>query len=332
MLYQSGLLLSIILAGAFSGTALLPMKFTKEWRFENTWLIYAICAYLLSPWLVAVLSIPHLFDVYAGAGFRPCVLTAIFGFGWGLAVVLNGLGVAMIGLSLASAIMMGSSIALGSLFPLLLKDSGQITTGPGIAILGLGVVMLVGVLLCARAGQLRGGDAKGERRSVTTRGILICLIAGTLSTLFNVALAYGDVISRQAIAHGAQPASSANAIWSLAVSAGSLPSILLCTTSLTRTRTWSLFNSNFNRNASLCVVMAVLWITGTVIYGAAAGMLGKFGAAVSWPIYMSGIILTSNVLGWITGEWRGVTGAPVRYLLSGVGVQIVSIVALGRIQ
>jgi L-rhamnose-H+ transport protein len=333
MLFPNYLLLLVIVAGAFTGTALLPMKFAAKWKFENIWLLYSICGYLVAPWIVAFVTVPHLKEVYHDAGFTACVLTAISGFGWGLAVVLNGIGVALVGLSLASAILMGSSIALGSLLPILMRDPHQLATLEGLMIVGIDFVMLAGVLLCAWAGRLRGGNDVGEAKGQSaTRGILICFIAGALSTLFNVALAYGAIITREAVAHGASHISSANAVWSLAVGAGSLPSILWCMTRLSRERGWAIFKLNFGRNASLCILMGILSITGTVIYGAATGMLGQLGTSIGWPVYMSGIILISNFWGWVTGEWRHVIGRPVYYMLSGITVQIVAILALSRIR
>ena len=322
----------VMIAGFFGGSALLPMKYARDWKFENTWLLYSIFAYLLSPWLVALFTIPHLSDVYAAAGTKACVLTALFGFAWGVAVVLNGIGVAMVGLSLALAILMGSSVAVGSLGPLLLKDPGALLSHTGLFIALWDLVMLAGVLLCAWAGELRGrAQSQEAARKVTTRGIVLCFIAGLLSTFFNLVLSYGEVISAQATAHGASAFNSANAVWSLAVSAGSLPSILWCAVKLTRARQWHLFaQCRPLRNAGLCALMGAMWIAGTVMYGAGAGMLGPLGPAVGWPIYMSGIILTSSFWGWSTGEWRGTQGQPANFMLAGIAVQIIAVVALGR--
>jgi L-rhamnose-H+ transport protein len=330
----AGVLL-VIAAGVFSGTALLPMKYTSGWKFENTWLLYSVIAYLVSPWIVALASVPQLGAVYAAAGTTACVLTALFGFAWGVAVVLNGIGVAKVGLSLALAILMGSSVAVGSLGPLLLKDPGALLTPAGRTIALWDLVMLAGVLLCAWAGELRAREQsqKVQTRKVTTRGILICLIAGLLSTFFNLVLSYGEVISKQASAHGANPFNAANAVWSLAVSAGSLPSILWCAIRLARAHEWSLFGAgHLLKNSGLCALMGAMWITGTVLYGAAARMLGPLGPAVGWPIYMSGIILTSSFWGWTTGEWRDTQRGPVDFMLAGIGVQIAAVIALGRSQ
>jgi L-rhamnose-H+ transport protein len=326
----------VVLAGAFSGTALLPMKYTGQWKFENTWAVFSLCAYLLSPWIVAFATVPHCLNVYADVGERVCLLVALSGLGWGLAVVLNGVGVALVGLSLASAILMGSSVAVGSLAAFLLRDPGGIATPAGARIVVADGVMLCGVLLCALAGYWRGKDkdkAKGNEHRVTSIGIAVCLIAGLLSTLLNVALAYGDVITKAAIAHGSNEFNAANAVWSLAVSAGAAPSLIWCAFALTRHKTWARFSlARSPLNIALCVSMAIMWITGTVLYGASANMLGLLGPAIGWPVYMSGIILISSFWGWMTGEWRGAQRRPVAVMLCGLIVQIVAMAVLAQRQ
>lgn len=330
----------VVLAGAISGTALLPMKYTVRWKFENTWAVFSLCSYLLAPWMVALATVPHLFSIYTAVGGRVCVLVALFGFGWGLAVVLNGVGVALVGLSLASAILMGSSVAVGSLAALLVREPGGIVTSAGERIVLADTVMLVGVLLCALAGHWRGRDyadrnivdpSSKDERQVTSAGITVCLIAGLLSTLLNVALAYGDLISKSAILRGSNEFNAANAVWSLAVSAGSLPSLIWCALALTRNRSWSLFVMDRSLfYFVLCLSMALMWITGTVLYGASANILGPLGPAIGWPVYMSGIILISSFWGWTTGEWRGARRRPVAVMVSGLVVQVLAITLLAR--
>ena len=331
--YQ-GVVLAII-AGILSGTVLVPMKYTTGWLFENTWLLYSMVAYLVSPWVVALATVPNLGDVYAAAGLGVCLLTGVFGFGWGLAVVLNGVGVNLVGLSLASAILMGSSVFVGSMAPLVLKDPARLDTRTGYLIIVCNVLIVIGVALCAWAGDLRGraqadGEASGRPRTIAVRGIAICLAAGLLSTMLNLALSYGDSITRHALREGSNEFHSANAVWSLAVSLGALPSLAWCTWRLSRLRQWALFtDGRWQRNALLCLGMGVLWISGTVFYGAAAGALGPLGPVVGWPIYMSGIILTASLWGWITGEWRGVRRLPVAVMTAGVVVIVIAIGLLG---
>lgn len=329
----------VVLAGAFSGTALLPMKYTAKWKFENTWAVFSVCAYLIAPWLVALITVRNVLSVYAAVGAKVCVLVAFFGFGWGLAVVLNGIGVALVGLSLASAILMGSSVAIGSLAAFLLEKPGGMATPVGRRIMSADAVMLAGVLLCALAGHWRGrvvaagnpDHSTHREQRVTSIGIIICFVAGLLSTLLNVALAYGETITHAAVDAGSSPFNAPNAVWSLAVSAGSLPSLIWCAWVLTRNRGWSCFT--IDRALTyfvLCVSMALMWITGTVLYGSSANMLGPLGPAIGWPVYMSGIILISSFWGWITGEWRGAHRRPAAVMLTGLVVQIVAITLLAN--
>src|SRR6476469_3234004 len=115
-LHLQGFLLAAV-AALLGGSTLAPMKFQRDWKFENTWLVYSLCAYVLSPWVVAIATVPRLWDVYAATGTKTIALTAVFGLGWGIAVVLNGYAVTLIGLALAVGLLMGSSIAVGSLLP-----------------------------------------------------------------------------------------------------------------------------------------------------------------------------------------------------------------------
>lgn len=322
-----GIVLTLV-AGVIGGSVLAPMKFVRGWKWENTWLLYSFSAYFLFPWLVAAATVPNLPQVYAAAGAKAVFWTGLFGFGWGLAVVLYGIAVDIVGLSLTSGIILGSSVAVGSLLPLTFLGE---PVGNWEWIAAADAVMLAGVLLCARAGGAREKARPRDPRFKT--GIVICFAAGLLSTLFNIALAYGGGISRQAVSLGADPFYAANAVWSLAVSLGSLPSLAWTLYLLKRNGTWPAFREgSAGLNAGLCVFMGALWISGTVLYGASAGLLGPLGTVVGWPIYMSAMILGNNLWGWVTGEWRGAGARPVRLMLAGIAVQILAMVLLGRLK
>src|ERR1035437_8298856 len=61
----------LILAGAMNGSFTLPMKFTKKWAWENTWLAWTIFALCIFPPLLAFLTVPSLGQVYCDAGSGP---------------------------------------------------------------------------------------------------------------------------------------------------------------------------------------------------------------------------------------------------------------------
>lgn len=51
--------------------------------------------------------------------------------------------------------------------------------------------------------------------------------------------------------------------------------------------------------------MGLLWFSSTVIYGGVSARLAEMGPILGWPLFMSAIIITSNVWGLATGEWKG---------------------------
>jgi L-rhamnose-H+ transport protein len=324
----NGLTLAL-LAGVVMGSVLVPMKLIKSWAWESVWLVYSLCAYLVCPWVVAWFTIPHLASVYGQAGWQVSIITFCLGAGWGLAVVLFGIAVDVVGLAISTALLFGSSVALGSIGALCLVDASKLRSPEGLRIVAWDMVLLLGVLLCAQAGRTRQPAATSDGQR-TRRGILIALVAGILSTLFNIVLTYGAPIQRQAVTLGADSNLAANAIWSLAVTGGSLPSIFWTIHLLRKNSTWKLYKQapDSLKNVWLCIGMGVAWISGTVLYGISTTQLGKFGTALGWPIYMSATILVGIGWGWKAGEWRGAPPRAVRLLWAGVAVQILSIVLL----
>jgi L-rhamnose-H+ transport protein len=332
-----GGLILILVAGILGGTVLAPMKYVRGWKWENLWLLYAACAYLIFPWLVGFLTVPHLVSVYGGVDGRTVLTTGAFGLAWGFAVVLYGVGADIVGLSLTSGIILGSSVALGSLLPLTFLPGAREGAASVTALVAVNAVMLFGVVLCAWAGHARESAqtsaAERPRNPRFRMGILICFGAGLLATLFNIALAYGAPIAREAQRLGADPFNASNAVWSLAVSLGSLPSLIYTTHKLRRNKTWPVYGEGRPLiNAVLCVLMGVMWISSTVLYGSAAGMLGPLGTVIGWPIYMSAMILANNFWGWATGEWRRAGARAVLLMGAGILVQIVAMVLFGRMR
>ena len=79
-------------AGACQGSFMLPTKWIKGWVWENYWLIFSSTAYLICPWILALATIPGLFDVYARVSMGSLVSVAIYGTGWGFGALTFGLG------------------------------------------------------------------------------------------------------------------------------------------------------------------------------------------------------------------------------------------------
>src|SRR5262245_4325264 len=111
--------LLVLAAGLCQGGFMAPMKFTRGWKWENAWFIFACTAYLICPWLFVALTASNVGQIYADAGARRIVLVMGMGLLWGLGALTFGLGVDALGLSVGFAVILGLAATSGTLVPLL---------------------------------------------------------------------------------------------------------------------------------------------------------------------------------------------------------------------
>ena len=328
----------IILAGILGGSVLGPIKVMRRWPFEKSWAVYSLWAYLIMPWLAALLTVPHLLSIYPQVSFRTMLICASCGLGWGCAVLLLGVAVNLIGLSLSTAILYGASIAIGSLAPLLISHRQRLFSQQGLWIVLADAGVIVGVLLCAWAGKVRDGNARSRTVETAsqpavqgqfTRGLIAALLGAFLSSLFNIALAYGGEFNRLAIARGASPLNAANAQWAFTVTFGYLPNVLVTIVTFSRRRLWSSLPEGPLTHWLWPPLMGLMFVGGTVLYGSGAGLLGTIGPVIGWPMYMSMSILAGVFWGWATKEWVGAPRRTFHFLVSGIVLQVLFICMLG---
>jgi L-rhamnose-H+ transport protein len=330
----TGLMLAAV-AGVANATFTLPMKFARQWAWENIWIVWSVLALIALPVGAAVISIPSLQAVYQEAGPGTLTMIALCGAGWGLAQVLFGLSVDSIGIGLAFSIVLGISAAVGSLLPLLrLQQSATSSPVTGAVLLGVAFV-LAGVIACAMAGHWREkAMGKEQVRSKSFGvGLAMAICSGFCAAFMNFGVALGGPLLRIAAAHGATSQQVVYSVWLLLLCAGAVPNLLYCVYLLGRKRTWINFRSQRSpAYAGLALIMAVLWFFSTALYGIATQWLGDLGVVVGWPVFMSLIVITASVLGIATGEWRHSGRAPVFLQLTGMILLVLAVVAFSRIQ
>jgi L-rhamnose-H+ transport protein len=327
--------LVVLLGGFVGGSFALPLKFAKRWSWENSWAVYSLVALLIVPWIAAIVSVPHLCDVLHSVATERLLLTILFGIAWGVANVLCGLAIDLIGMAISIAVVVGMSAALGCLIPFLLLEPQRLNQHSGHLIL-LGVALtLCGVALLGVAGRLREKSVAPKNPetkpgSAMAKGLLFCVLAGVLAPMLNFSFAFGRDIVASAIKQGAHPAGAANAVWALALFGGFISNAGYCIVKLTRQKTWGGFAKKDTLNHwFLASVMGVLWIGGTLLYGWGATALGNLGAVIGWPVFQATTIIFSSLWGLVQGEWRNSDSFALRLNFAALALLVVAIAVLG---
>ena len=326
----------ILLGGIMEGSYSFPLKLNAKWNWENTWGAGSLMALLLVPWPLAFWTVPGLIEVYRHSSCLAIFWALLFGAGWGIGGVFFGLSLEMVGLSLGYSIIMGIIAINGSLTPLLMNEPRKLATTGGLWFLSAMAIMLFGIAVCAVAGNQKEGaasEAPTPRSSTGSFrvGLILCIVSGILSGLVNFALIYGTEIQRQAEGSGSNPLSAINALWALVFTANYLANVGYCLYLLGRNRSARKFFAPGTSGYWLrAIVMGVLWSGGIVVYGVGASKLGKYGAFIGFPALLAAAILTGNIVGWLSGEWKVAGPKASRTMFAGIGLLLIAIAFLAN--
>jgi len=321
----------VTLAAITNATFTLPMKFTKRWAWENTWLAWTIFALLVLPLVVTVPTVPQLGSVYREVDHSTLLSVAGFGFGWGIAQVFFGLAVESIGIALTFSLVLGTSAAVGTLLPLVRLHPERLNTPAGHGLLSGVGFLLIGVAICAIAGRYRETALKigmPSQHTGHTKGLVLAIACGFGASFINFGLAFGGPLLLAAQRRGASVTDSANAVWLPLMVAGSIPNLMYCMYRMRKNNTADKLADGRFTYWLLAATMALLWFGSTWLYGAATSHLGALGPILGWPLFMSLIVITASLLGVLTGEWKHAGRKPLLIQLSGVAVLVVAVFIL----
>ena len=329
----------VIAAGILQGAFILPMKITRKWAWENTWFVYSTAGYLVFPWLFVLLTIPHPLNVMATTSLRSLLLVEVFGIGWGIGSLTFGLGVSRLGMALGFTIIIGLAATAGALIPMIVLSPEKLSQPQGLMTLCSLALVLIGLALGAWGGKLRApsrkaaegsGNAGFEVQGSFGSGLAICIASGLLSASANLGFTFGAEYQRRAIEQGAAPTMAGNALWAPLTLPLFFCSAGYCVWLMKKNRTGRLLVLHGTRHYwPLAILMGFMWIGGFVVYAPGARLLGSLGTSVGWAVMMSTMVITANILGFITGEWKGASRKAFGLAIAGLAILILAIGVVG---
>jgi L-rhamnose-H+ transport protein len=261
------------------------------------------------------------------------VLVELFGLGWGLGALTFGLGVDMLGLGLGFTIILGLAASAGTLIPLVVLFPEKLLRPQGLLTMAALLLVLGGIAFCSWAGKLREAQqntGREQSKSSFGSGLVICIASGLLSSSGNLGFAFGGEVIQKAIQQGAAESMAGNSLWALITMPLFLVNAIYCYWLLKKRRTGGRFFEGGTRLYwVLAASMGLLWIAGFVCYAPGARLLGPLGPSVGWAIMLSAMVITANLGGFLTGEWKGASRKAYGFLLSGVVTLLVAIGVVG---
>ena len=332
-------LLIIAVGSMGQSSSYVPIKKVKTWAWESFWLVQGIFAWLVFPYLGALLAVPdgHSLLEILSSGYGAAWKAMFFGALWGVGGLTFGLSMRYLGVALGQSIALGTCSAFGTLIPALMTGT-DLLHGKGLVLL-IGVsVAIAGIAVIGYAGSLRAKNMTEEQKKAAIKdfalgkGLLVAILAGVMSACFSLGLEAAEPLKTAALSMGTK-----------ALYAG-LPAILMITLGGFVTNAFYCIYQNFKNktqkdyfkvpgnvllnNLLFCALAGILWYS--QFFGLALGKSflteGSTMMAFSWSILMSLNVTFSNVWGIILKEWKGAGKKAVGYLVIGMLILIFSLI------
>jgi L-rhamnose-H+ transport protein len=327
------------IGGIAASSCYLPYQKVKKWTWETYWLVQALFAWIVMPVVIGWLTVPDFFEILQQAPkdvmWGAFLLGAVYGFG-GMSF---GFSIKYIGYSLTYTIAIGMSAVLGTLVPLILYGGLiEYFTAPGGMVVLWGMILSVtGVALSGWAGFRKEKDLlakEGEKVQFNMKtGLVLVIIAGVLSAVFNISLEHGQPISDMAAVRGAGHFEG-NAKYIVSTSGCFLVNLIWFLVLSIRQKSLREFvhakglkRGGLLKNYFWSVLSGSLWFGQFFFYGLAHVKMGTFQFA-SWVLHMSMLIFFSYVAGVIMKEWRNVSKKTFLTLMVALTVLIASFVVI----
>ncbi len=325
-----------IFAGLMLGLYALPEKFTKGFKYENTWSIFFLLTMFVVPISASLTLIKGFGEIFGNMPTDIWIKMGLASFLWGIGVMMWSKAINYIGLSLGFSIFIGTVILIGSLLPFAVDGLPPIHVLTFV-IIGI-IVVLLGIILNGKAGLTREKDEekiaettqKNTDKGSMTTGILIAVIGGLLATGFSYANAVGRPYLHQA------STAQGNADWITAVAimfpifiSGGIVMTAYFLWQLNAKKAWGGFNTSaLGKNLFLILVMAFFHYAASALFAYAASKLGASGNTVGYAIFNTASVATAIVSGIVTNEWVNASSKAKNILYAGLSCMIIGILVI----
>ena len=353
--------LLIIAIGAFcQSSCYVPINKIKDWSWESYWIVQGVFAWLVLPFLGALLAVPEgqsLFGLFAQTQSFNLWMTIFFGVLWGVGGLTFGLSMRYLGVALGQSIALGTCAGLGTIMgPVLLNiffpELNALSALTYAVIIGV-VVTLIGIAIIGMAGSMKAASLSEEEKKAAVKdfnfpkGLAIALLAGFMSGCFNVGLEFGKDINFGELT---DPMFRTLPATFLVTFGGFITNAIYCFYQNQKNNTWDDYlpvfsiakrsredqdgwkitdyriSSYWISNIFFCLLAGGLWYSQFFGLSLGKGFLTESPTltTLAFCILMALNVVFSNVWGIILKEWKGCSQKTITVLLIGIVVLVIS--------
>lgn len=331
----TGILL-IALGSIGAASFYVPFKKVKTWAWESYWLSQGVAAWLIAPWLFALVFVPsgELMPIIHEAPSSAKLMSVFFGILWGFGGLTFGLSLRYLGVALGQSIALGLCAAFGTLLPPIIAGDNLFSSTAGILTVVGVAITIAGIVVIGYAGSLKSKEMTEEEKMAAVKefalkkGLLIAIFAGIMSACFNFGYEAGKPIENIALAHGTNPLYQKNPSLIFILLGGFITNFAYCAFLNIKNKTYkdyyTVSGSVLMNNLFFTFLAGLLWFLQFHFFGMGSSKLPEGMAVFGWSILMALNIAISNIWGILLNEWKGAKRKTIVVLNIGIIILILS--------
>lgn len=329
--------IGLIAMGAFSsGSFSIPFGRTRNWAWENYWLIYSLFAYVIVPVVACSVFCPGFMNVLSRIPAQTLGWIFILGFIYGVCNLTFGLSLRYLGLSLGFSLSLGLMMILGTIIPpaidgrlsVLLQQSGGTMLIAGL------LIAAVGIALSGYAGYRKdkGAGLEANPELDFKKGLLLVLFVGITGASQALGIEQGTEISSAIIASGVNPLFQTLPVFPILFGGSFLATALWCLFLSKRNNNLKAFMKTKEvgvlSNYLYCALAGFLWFINFIFFGMGKSRMGEF-SFTAWGIMMSLTIVFATLWGLYRGEWKATDTKTKAWMYAGLVVLVIASFVIG---
>ena len=178
--------------------------------------------------------------------------------------------------------------------------------------------------------EQKAGSAVKDESFDIKKGFIVALIAGVMSACF----AFGEKAGADMVEIAKQfnPGSIwvYNPVYAIILIGGFVANMVYCITMSVKNKSFGDYSkSNTSIYYVFAAVAGLLWFSQFVFKGMGTNKMSADMSYITWCLLFSLVIVFSNIIGIITGEWKGVSKKSIATLITGLLVLIGSVLIIG---
>lgn len=311
----------VLIAGIINGTFAIPLRFIKQSSHASAWFIFSIVGMIVIPWILFFISMPVSVAIYLNLNAATLVILIIGGILFGLGQFCFAKAISKIGVALSFSINIGLSVLIGTFFAISNKFGVAVLHNP--LILTAIILIIIALINYYYLGATKKEISHNYYQISYRAGWLLALFAGFASGMQNItfitALHYATNLEKV----------NPYWVWPLFLSIASIPMMISFFCSIKMS---ALSWINISLKNMLVIIFMGLFFTGSLwLYSISLINVSYLSKVIAWPIFMTAIILTSQIWGVLYKEYHLEKNINKIRLVISVSFLIVAIISLSAI-